>query len=82
MKKLDVIIQESLYGRTKMTEYLTVRELWLMAMAWNEAIAASSLKERGKMPPQILNWLNTDTGNGLSIRQVLAKAAPKENQDD
>ena len=65
-----------------MTEYLTVRELWLMAMTWNEAIAASSLKERGKMPPQILNWLNTDTGNGLSIRQVLAKAAPKGNQDD
>ena len=61
-----------------MTEYLTVRELWLMAMAWNEAIAASSLKERGKMPPQILNWLNTDTEDGLSIRQVLSKVAPKE----
>ena len=47
-----------------------------------QAIAASSLKERGKMPPQILNWLNTDTGNGLSVRQVLAKAAPKESRND
>ena len=65
-----------------MTEYLTVRELWLMSMAWNEAVFASSLKETGKMPPQIQDWLNTEAKNGLSVRQGLAKAAPKENRDE
>ena len=58
-----------------MKPYLTVRELWLMAMAWNEALFETTLVER----PEIEDWLIQEAEDGLTVRQALAKNAPKED---
>ena len=46
--------------------YLTVRELWLMSMAWNESPLGDDMTV----------WLNSPAEDGLTVRQALAKAAP------
>jgi hypothetical protein len=54
------------------TPYLTTRELWLMAMAWNQALFERTLVDR----PQMKDWLNQCAEDDLSVRQALAKNAP------
>jgi hypothetical protein len=61
-----------------MKKYLTVRELWLMQKTWNEAVYQKGLTNS----PQLVDWLEETVEPNLKVRQALAKAAPKENQDD
>ena len=58
-----------------MNKYLTARELWLMAVAWNEA----TYRTTTVIKPKMKDWLNADAEDGLTVRQALAKTAPEED---
>jgi hypothetical protein len=53
-------------------KYLTVRELWLMSMAWNES----------PLQDDMITWLNSPNEDHVTVRQALAKAAPHEDDID